>query len=100
MIQKINGNNLNVYKRSNKQVSFKSNSTVDNSSSYKDSFVKNVKQTVPMMAGLTALWSVMDNKMRSVPIKTSIKNNFFGFFIPVTVVSSMIIASLENKKQK
>ena len=65
---------------------------------YVDSFISNTKESVAPMLVLTGVWSVLDNKLSDIPIKKAIARNFVGFFLPVIIVSSAILAGLENKK--
>lgn len=65
---------------------------------YTDSFVKHTAESAPMLLAFTAMWSVIDNVSRSVPIKKAVINNMTNFFLPVTIVSSAVLAALENRK--
>lgn len=66
---------------------------------YADSFVKHSAQSAPMLLGLTALWSLIDNASHSISIKKAFKNNFVNFFIPVTAASSVILSVIENRNR-
>lgn len=70
----------------------------DTQKSYMDSFVRNSKETAPILLGLTALWSLLDYGSGKVSMAKSIKNNLAFFFAPILIVSSSIIAGIENKK--
>ncbi|MCD7779450.1 MAG: hypothetical protein LUH05_02110 [Candidatus Gastranaerophilales bacterium] len=67
---------------------------------YVDSFVKNAAQSTPVLLGLTAVLSVSDKNAKNIPMKTSLKNNFKQYFIPVLVCSSAVLSVIENKKTK
>lgn len=66
--------------------------------SYMDSFVRNSKETAPILLGLTALWSALDYGSGKVTMAKSLKNNIAYFFTPVWIVSSALTAGIENKK--
>ncbi len=63
---------------------------------YTDSFVRNTKQSAPVLFGLTIAWSVLDKAMRSIPMKKSFTNNLVNFFAPVLLVSSAVVAGIES----
>lgn len=68
------------------------------STQYVDSFVKHAKQSTPALLVLTAAWTAVDKISRNISIKKSLVNNLVGFFAPVLVVSSALLAGIENKK--
>ena len=55
---------------------------------YMDSFIKNTKESAPMLLGLTALWSVLDYGTGKAPISKVLTNNILCFFAPVLLFSS------------
>ena len=65
---------------------------------YVDSFVKHTKESAPMLLGLTALWSALDFGAGKGPMSKVMLNNLAFFFTPVLIVSSSIMAGIENKK--
>ena len=69
-----------------------------NTYSYFDSFVKHAKKSTPTLLILTGIWTAIDKTSKNIPVKQSLKNNLTGFFAPVLVASSAILASIENKK--
>ncbi len=70
----------------------------NSSKTYLDSFIKNSKQSAPLLLGFTAILSAADCAAKKIPIMTSIKNNILGFFAPVLISSSAILSAVENKK--
>ena len=65
---------------------------------YFDSFIKHAKQSTPVLLILTGAWTAIDKGSKNIPIKKSLMNNFVGFFVPVLVASSALLAGIENKK--
>ena len=65
---------------------------------YMDSFVKNAKDTAPILLGLTALWSLLDYGTGKISMAKSVRNNIAFFFAPILIVSSALVAGIENKK--
>ncbi len=65
---------------------------------YVDSFVKHTKESAPMLLGLTALWSALDFGAGKGSMSKIMINNLAFFFAPVLIVSSSIMAGIENKK--
>ncbi len=65
---------------------------------YMDSFIKQTKESAPMLLGLTALWSVLDYGTGKAPISKVLANNLAFFFAPVLLFSSAMVAGIENKK--
>lgn len=68
------------------------------STRYVDSFVKHAKQSTPALLVLTGVWTAVDKVSKNMPVKKSLVNNLVGFFAPVLIVSSALLAGLENKK--
>lgn len=99
MIQKISSSFPSVNFSQNK-VESTFNSVIKNPEvkEYADSFCRHAKESTPMLLGLTALWAALDYGSTQVPIQKSIKNNLKGFFLPVLVVSSALLATIEMKK--
>lgn len=67
---------------------------------YTDSFIRNAKETTPMLLGLTSIISVMDYGKKQVEMKTILKKNLLRYFVPVLIASSTICSIIENKKEK
>ena len=65
---------------------------------YVDSFVKHAKQSTPVLLLLTGAWTAIDKTSKNIPIKKSLLNNLTGFFAPVLIASSALLACIENKK--
>lgn len=65
---------------------------------YMDSFIKNAKETAPILLALTGLWSLLDFGSGKVSMAKSLKNNLAYFFTPILVFSSAVVAIIENKK--
>ncbi len=65
---------------------------------YVDSFVKNAKESTPMLLGLTALWSALDFGAGKGNMSKILLNNLAFFFAPVLIVSSAVMSGIENKK--
>ena len=99
MIQKISSSFPSVNFSQNK-VESTFNSVIKNPEvkEYADSFCRHAKESTPMLLGLTALWAALDYGSTQVPIQKSIKNNLKGFFLPVLVASSALLATIEMKK--
>lgn len=96
MIQKVSMNNISFYgKEENKKNN--SNPVIKEGASYADSFVKHSVQSAPMLLALTGLWSFVDYKSAKIPMKTSLANNFKSFFLPVMLVSSLLLSVIDNK---
>lgn len=66
--------------------------------SYADSFVKHAKQSTPPLLAMTGIWVVVDKITKKNTIIKSLASNLKGFFLPVLLVSSAILAVVENKK--
>ena len=100
MIQRISSGISNVsFKRSEKSSNpIKSERVHSHKGDYVDSFVKHTKESVMPMLALTGIWSVLDNRVSAIPLKKAIPQNLIAFFLPVTIVSSAILAGMENKK--
>lgn len=99
MIQKVSLNFPSVNFSQNRADS-KFNSIIKNPEvkEYADSFCRHAKESTPMLLGLTALWAALDYGSTQVPIQKTIKNNLKGFFLPVLVASSALLATIEMKK--
>ena len=65
---------------------------------YSDCFIKHSKESAPMLLGLTALWAALDYGTGKVSVSKSIKNNLKSFFLPVLLVSSAFLATVETQK--
>ena len=64
----------------------------------KNPYVKNAKETAPILLGLTALWSLLDYGTGKISMAKSVRNNIAFFFAPILIVSSALVAGIENKK--
>jgi len=100
MIQRISSSISNVsFKKSNKSSNpIKSECARSRKGDYVDSFVKHTKESIAPMLALTGIWSILDNRVSAIPLKKAIPQNLIAFFLPVTIVSSAILAGMENKK--
>ncbi|MBE7704586.1 MAG: hypothetical protein E7Z90_02090 [Cyanobacteria bacterium SIG29] len=96
MIQKVSPTFSSLITNQNKKNS--KPQMTSSQKSYMDSFVKNAKDTAPILLGLTALWSVLDYGNQKITMPQSLMKNLAFFFAPVLIVSSAIIAGIENKK--
>lgn len=67
---------------------------------YADSFIRNAKETTPMLLGLTSIVSVLDYGKKQVDMKKVLKKNLLRYFVPVLIASSTICSIIENKKEK
>ena len=65
---------------------------------YADSFLKNAKETAPILLALTGLWSLLDFGSGKTTMAKSLKNNLTYFFAPILIFSSAIVSLIENKK--
>lgn len=65
---------------------------------YADSFVRNSIDSVPIMLAFTGAWSLFDKFAMKTTFKNAISHNFKNFFIPVTLVSSAVLAGIETVK--
>lgn len=101
MIQNISMPKTSLY-------SFKQNKQIDKPDvikkgnpvkSYADSFVKNAEKSLPVLTVMTAMWTAIDVYSRKVPIKQALLNNMKGFFAPVLLFSSALLALIENKNE-
>lgn len=101
MIQKVSQiSPAGVFKQTDNKTTPNNNRTQPRVKGYADSFVKHSIQSTPGILGITALWSLVDNKTRNIPLKKAFTGNFKNFFIPVILVSSAILALIENKNSK
>lgn len=71
---------------------------IDKAKPYADSFLKHAKQSVPVLLGLTAVWTAADKYTRQIPLKKAFSHNMTGFFAPVLICSSALLSFVENKK--
>lgn len=101
MIESVSAANISTpiktQKKPQASISVKSNKE-SKSSPYFDSFVKHAKKSTPTLLILTGVWTAIDKTSRNIPIKKSLVNNFTGFFAPVLIASSALLAGIENKK--
>lgn len=65
---------------------------------YVDSFIKHAKDSAPVLLLITGFLSVVDHSSKKMKLTKTFKNNLFGFFAPVSIVSSAVLSILENKK--
>ena len=65
---------------------------------FADSFLKNAKETAPTLLALTGLWSLLDYGTGKISMAKSLRNNLAFFFTPILIVSSALVAGIENKK--
>lgn len=102
MIQKISQVNSGVsFKKTSKNTdggNEKGLKTPSRIQQYADSFVKHSAESAPMLLAFTGIWSLVDHVSRSVPLKKAAMHNLTNFFLPVMVISSAVLAALENKK--
>lgn len=101
MIESVSIANVSAPIKKNNQ--FISSSSIKKQKEYKakpyvDSFVKHAKQSTPVLLILTGAWIAIDKTSKNIPIKKSLVNNLTGFFAPVLIVSSALLACIENKK--
>ncbi len=101
MIQKVSAGNSRMpamNTKKNKAASMLKKG-MDTVKTYTDSFVKHTKKSVPILFGMTIVWAIAGcNDKR--PFKTAFKNNIKNFFVPVLLLSSVLLMILENKKPK
>ncbi len=99
MIQKVSQINSFQSFYGEKNATHKEKKTLSaDKKAYMDSFIKNTKESAPMLLGITALWSVLDYGAGKAPISKTLANNLAFFFAPVLLLSSALIAGIENKK--
>lgn len=67
---------------------------------FTDSFVKHAAQSTPVMLAITTAWSLIDKNTYKIPFKKAMKNNLLNFFTPVLLLSSLLLAGIENRKAK
>lgn len=65
---------------------------------YTDSFIKHSKETAPVLLGVTSLWAALDYGSRKIPVTKAIKNNLLYFFFPLLILSSGVLAGIDNSK--
>lgn len=102
MIQRVSipNNSANSLKQNKQSGKMFINNKINMAKPYVDSFVKNSKKTAPVMAGLTAVWTAVDHTSKKLPLKKALTNNLKGFFLPVVLGSSVLLAVIENKKTR
>lgn len=99
MINKVTlTSNTSSIKSDNTKNQIKTTVRKDYQKSYMDSFIRNSKETAPILLGLTGLWSLLDYGTGKISMGKAIKNNLAFFFAPVLIVSSSVMAGIENKK--
>lgn len=99
MIQRVSqAGSVNMLKNNKKQLSSEKAHKFTGVRQYADSFVKHAAESTPMLLGLTGAWAFIDHAGRGLPLKKTLANNFNNFFLPVLIVSSAILAGLENKQ--
>lgn len=99
MIQKVSQmSSFSTFKSTNVQKTKERKTISSDKKAYMDSFIKNTKESAPMLLGLTALWSVLDYGTGKAPISKVLTNNILCFFAPVLIFSSALMAGIENKK--
>lgn len=99
MIQKVSHvSSFPTFQKSNDSKTKEKRTISSDKKAYMDSFIKNTKESAPMLLGLTALWSVLDYGTGKAPISKVLTNNILCFFAPVLLFSSALMASIENKK--
>ena len=101
MIERVSGGNISVPIKTQKKTmaSAPVKSDKQNKSKlYFDSFVKHAKKSTPTLLILTGVWTAIDKTSRNIPVKKSLMNNLTGFFAPVLIASSALLAGIENKK--
>ena len=67
---------------------------------YKDSFIRNAKESTPMLLGFTSIITLLEYGKNQVEIPKLLKKNLLQYFAPVLVVTSALCAIIENKKSK
>lgn len=102
MIQKISGiNSVNMhFGNDNKKLPESKNTERKKISPYTDSFLRNIKETSLGTLVITGAWSLIDNKLNHIPFKKALKTNLLTFFLPVTILTSLITTGIENSKKK
>lgn len=61
-----------------------------------DSFVKHSVESAPVLLGLSSLWALVESKTSKIPFKDTLKTNLIGFFVPTLLITSTILAVVEN----
>lgn len=99
MINKVSQVSFSNGAKSSTSIKQKANNHLNTQKNpYVDSFVKNAKETAPILLSLTGLWSLLDYGTGKISMAKSLRNNLAFFFIPVLTVSSALVAGIENKK--
>ena len=98
MINKVSQITFSAVKKENPSDKKVQNISRVKQTSYIDSFVSNACESAPTLLALTGLWSLLDFGTGKVSMAKSLKNNLAFFFAPVLIVSSSIMAGIENKK--
>lgn len=65
---------------------------------YADSFVRNTVESAPIMLAFTGGWALFDKFAMKTTFKKAVSHNFKNFFVPVTLVSSAVLAGIETVK--
>lgn len=65
---------------------------------YTDSFVRNTVESTPIMLAFTGGWALFDKFAMKTTFKKALSHNFKNFFVPVTLVSSAVLAGIETVK--
>ena len=69
MIQKVSHvSSFPTFQKSNDSKTKEKRTISSDKKAYMDSFIKNTKESAPMLLGLTALWSVLDYGTGKAPI--------------------------------
>jgi hypothetical protein len=71
-----------------------------NFKNYTDSFVRNAKESAPMLLGFTSIITILDYGREKMEITKLLKKNLAKYFVPVLIGTSAICSIIENKKSK
>lgn len=98
MIQPVSNITASVSFRKTNNQNIKKGQNSSGLKQYTKSFFNHAKESTPMLLGLTAIWAVLDTPECKASIRKSVVNNITGFFLPVLICSSALLAIIENRK--
>ena len=100
MIKAIPQVNNNTFKKSTYTNEVKPQNKKELHKAYADSFLRNAKESTPMLLALTSIVTVLDYGKKQDNILKVLKKDMLRYFLPILIASSTICSIIENKKPK
>lgn len=100
MINNVSQTNTSPVFNKKYTASIKPQEKQSNFKEYRDSFIRNAKESAPMLLGLTSIMTIIDYGKEQTEITKLLRRNLAKYFAPVLIGTSILCSIIENKKSK